>query len=106
MTTINQNFNIVAGDSKNIVVTVTKNDGTPLNLAGASIRWGFSDVIKDVTNGVIITDAVNGQFTVVLKPADTEGKSGKQKHEAEITDQFGNVSTVMRGELTIERSVI
>ncbi|MBT2725130.1 MULTISPECIES: hypothetical protein [unclassified Bacillus (in: firmicutes)] len=41
MTAINQNFSMFAGDSKNLIVNVTKDDGSTLDLNGTTVKWGL-----------------------------------------------------------------
>jgi hypothetical protein len=105
MTTKNQNFEMVAGDSKNVIVTVSDAD-----LTGATIKWAMkrsvssatANVSKDTTSGGIsISDATGGIFTISLIPADTSALKGDFYHEAEITDAQNNVSTVMTGRISI-----
>lgn len=98
----NQNFSMFAGDTKNINVTMT--DGTPLS--GSSIKWGLlkqgaTVVSKTTSNGITVAGSV---FTIKLNASDTVGFVGRYYHEAEVTDMFGNVSTVMTGFITIEKS--
>jgi hypothetical protein len=106
--TKNQNFEMFAGDTKYIVVTVSN-----VNLTGASVKWAMKktifnatpDVHKDtVSGGINITDAAAGKFTITLAPTDTTDISGSYYHEAEVTDAIGNVSTVLAGTVTINRS--
>lgn len=107
MTVKNQNFEMYAGDTKNIEITISS-----VNLAGASVKWAAKKTIydavpalyKDTAGGITITDAAAGKFTIALAPADTADLSGKYYHEAEVTDQSGNVSTVTTGTITINLS--
>lgn len=109
MTTKNQNFEMYAGNTKNIVVTVAD-----VNLTGATVKWAMKKTIYDAepavakttAAGIAVTDATTGIFTVTLFPADTRNLSGTYQHEAEITDAPGNVSTVLTGQLTIHLSAI
>lgn len=104
MTKKNQDFEMFAGNSKDIIITMADSSG----LSGATIKW----VLKKSVNGQLITMKTVGGgisigltfFTVRLNPADTEGLSGRFYHEAELTDVLGNVSTVTTGHVTIEAS--
>lgn len=97
----NQNFTMVSGDSKNITVSML--DGVPLD--GATVKWALKQsstvVSKTTSSGITIAGST---FTIRLNSADTASLIGKYYHEAEVTDMFGNVSTVMTGNITIERS--
>lgn len=96
-------MNLYAGDTKIIEVTVTENN-SPVDLTGASIKFGFDTVLKEVGSGITITDAVNGIFEVKLDPKDTQDLSGLKYYECEVTDNVGNVSTVLNGTLVITKS--
>lgn len=104
-----QNFEIHAGDSRDIVVTVTDSQGGAVDLTGAAIAWQLARsadaaspaVFKSLGTGISITDGPNGVFTVTLDSADTEGLTGLYYHEAEVTDTAGNRSTVLSGVATI-----
>lgn len=104
MTVKNQNFEMVAGDTKNIVIPVSNvND-----LAGASVKWALKKTVYDASNAVYKDTASGGisisgtTFTVALAPADTVAlRPGDYYHEAEVTDAAGNVSTVTTGKVTI-----
>ncbi|OME86914.1 hypothetical protein BK120_08300 [Paenibacillus sp. FSL A5-0031] len=101
----NQNFEMFAGDTKNVTVTVTGVD-----LTGASVKWAMKksiynaepDVYKDTLTGVTIT--APDKFVIAFKPADTAALSGGFYHEAEVTDASGNVSTLLSGTITVNRS--
>jgi outer membrane lipoprotein-sorting protein len=88
-----------AGDTKNITISVTKDDGTPLDLTGCTITWVLkknnSELVKTTTNGVI-----------GLVASDTSDLNGIYPHECELTDQTGNVSTIFIGKVTIEKYII
>jgi hypothetical protein len=113
LATRGQNFEIYAGDSKNITVTVTNADGSPIDLTGATIKWALkkrvsspADITKETnTNaGISVANPTTGVFLIPLKPDDTKDLSGVFYHEAEVTDGVGNVSTVLTGEVTIHKS--
>ena len=107
MTAKNQNFEMFAGDTKNIDVTVAG-----VNLAGSTVKWAMKktiysaapDVAKDTVDGITVTDPNGGRFTISLLPSETRSLSGTYYHEAEITDANGNVSTIFTGTITINRS--
>lgn len=108
LTAKNQNAEIIAGDSKQIVVTVTNTDGSLVDLTASTVKWAMKHnpvmtnvVYKDTTAGITISNATGGEFTIQIDPTDTTGLTGDFYHEAELTDQTGNVSTVMTGRITI-----
>jgi hypothetical protein len=108
MTAVNQNFEMYAGDSKNIVVSVTDGASRALDITGASMKWILrptqataSNIIEKSTPEIIL-DVYTA--TIKLLPEDTESLAGNYYHEAELTDQIGNVSTVMVGNVKINRS--
>jgi diketogulonate reductase-like aldo/keto reductase len=98
-------FSIYAGDTKDIEFTISE-EGQKVDLTSASIQWlmkkGEVTITKTNTNGITLTDATNGVFTVKLTNADTKGLSGMFTHEAKITDATDNVSTVYVGKFMIK----
>jgi len=101
MAATKQNFSMFAGESKEIIVSVTKENKSKLDLTGSSIKWSFRNVIKTETNGITINDPTNGEFTIYLSPIDTQNLKGIFSHEATVTDAIGNVSKVMTGTIAI-----
>ncbi len=103
-----QNFEMVAGDTANLHVSVTEN-GASKNLSGATIKWVLYDEVNGVTvltkatgGDITVTNVTGGQFTVALAPADTVNVApGRYYHESEVTDETGNVSTIFTGHVTI-----
>jgi hypothetical protein len=109
MTAINQNFDMYAGDSKNIVISVVDEANKPLNVEGVTVKWILRPTqpitapnILDKTTPEIET--AEDKVTIKLLPQDTETLYGNFYHEAELTDQIGNVSTIMVGSIKINRS--
>jgi hypothetical protein len=108
-----QNITIYAGDTADINVTVYAGETTTRkNIANSTINWVVFDpdstgVILTKTTGdaITITDGLNGLFTISLVPADTEDiPPATYRHEAEITDSSGNVSTVTVGDFIVKES--
>jgi hypothetical protein len=107
----NQDFEIVAGDSRKIVITVDM-DG---DLGGATIKWWMGRTPKSTGENIFVQKQ-NGDgilvlaertFEISLLPADTaETPDGRWYHEAEVTDAFDNVTTVTIGRVTVLPSLI
>jgi hypothetical protein len=116
MTQKNQNFEMWTGETKRLIVKVTDDEtGLALNLTGAlAIEWkvkrGESDsttlLTKSLTDsGVLITNAVEGEFTVKLDPDATQNFSkGLYYHLSKVTDSIGRTSVVMTGTITLNKS--
>jgi hypothetical protein len=116
MTDEGQNFEMYAGESKVLTVTVKDEAAALIDLTGVSIEWivkRFEDdvtglITKTVGHGITLSNQVTdkGEFTITLAPADTESLGGASYyHEAEVTDVGGNVSTVTRGIMTVKKSL-
>ncbi len=111
MTMLNQNFSMWAGNTRYISVSVTEDDDTtPKDLTDAHILWimreyGEEDSLLEKTtddDGVQINDPpTDGIFTIILKPEDTVDLSGIYHHRAIVTNQHGEVSTVLMGSAII-----
>ena len=100
-----QNFEMTAGDTKTLVVTVKDSNDDAVAITGAAIKWqcarsfGKASSISKATggSGIVITDGPNGQFTVTLDADDTEDLVGNFYHEAQVTATDDTVSTVLFG---------
>lgn len=92
-----------AGDSKNIIVSVTDEGGSALDISGATFVYELSgrEVVKK--DGIISGDS---EVTFKLSPEDTLGWSGVYPHEVEMTDAAGNISTVYHDLITIQKPII
>lgn len=110
-----QDVTMVSGDTLDIQITVTDQDGTAVNLTDHTINWALCTnqnttpplVVKSTGGyGVTITNAVGGVFKVALVPTDTAAFSGIYYHEAVITQPTGEKYTVTTGYMTIESDVI
>lgn len=111
MAKVNQNFNMYSGNTVPIYVTITDPTNTAINLTGCTLKWtlqlrGATLATKDTTNGIIITDAVNGKVRINLQPADTHQVSGSCDHELEMINTAGDVTTVMTGKINVTLSLL
>lgn len=101
MTTMNQDFEMYSGETKNIIITVT--DAT--ELSNVVVSWTVSQSEYSITNifkkeGASVTVLLN-KITIKVDPVDTVALTGKYFHKCKIVDQLGNVSFVTTGEITI-----
>lgn len=110
---LDQNFEMVSGDTKDIVVTVLDELDQVVPINNAAIVFILSEneftaalVTKAVGTGIVITNGPGGVFTVTLDSADTEALIGEHYYEAEVTDTGGRVSTVVVGTIDIRKNVI
>jgi hypothetical protein len=94
---INQNFEMYAGDTLDITVTLTDAGGAPLDLTGLTLWWGMADVVKQVDVGETLT--------IHLVSADTEALIGAQRHQLRAIDVNGRVETLLTGVVRITESV-
>lgn len=106
MTIKNQNFEMYAGDTKNVSVTITNSSGAVVNLTGAVITWVLTfqsgTLQKATATGTItVANPATGVFTFNLLPIDTTGKQGVFNHGVEMVDATGNASTLLTGLATI-----
>lgn len=100
---------MTAGDTETLACTATDTAGTAINLTGATISYLLTDgqnlmVTKSLSDGITVTLAAAGTFSVVLSPDDTSGlEAGTYWHSAAITSSGGTVTTTLRGRLRISR---
>lgn len=110
MTAINQDFSMYQGDTKNLVVSVTKDDGSELDLTGCTVKWA---ILKSTTNSeklvLIETPRIrtdNNTITIPISSTDTLNLLGKYYHECKLIDTQGNASTIFVGYITLNKSNI
>jgi flavin reductase (DIM6/NTAB) family NADH-FMN oxidoreductase RutF len=111
-----KNFEMFAGDTPQIVVTVVDQDGAMVSLTGGHVLWEMAtqDWATN-TDAVIVTKTSDtaqitlgyGQFTVHLLSADTVGLAGSSYyHEAQVTLADGTVGTPLTGTIKIKPNLI
>lgn len=106
-------FDLFAGDTKTLQITVLDEQGQPLDITGAAVRWWASPspyvrpplIKKEIGNGLTLTDAAHGRFTVELAAADTQDLRGSFYYEAEVEDD-GAINTVLSGTFTVVPTLI
>jgi hypothetical protein len=100
-------FEMVAGDSQSITVTVVDETGAAVSLVGATVKYVIKTDVKAATNALLITSAtsaitiLSNTFTITLTPANTAGLAGEYYHEAEVTLLDTRVFTAFVGGLII-----
>jgi hypothetical protein len=108
-------FEMQAGDTKRLIVSVKDPAGAAIPLGGAiSIQWWAAKKVtsaihlveKGLGTGVTITDAPNGVLRVDIDPDDTALISGAYYHELEVIDSAGDIQTVLKGTMTVVKSLI
>jgi hypothetical protein len=112
MTQTRQNFEVYAGDDKEVTITVYQEDETTLlNLTSYTLNWVLYDadgdilLTKIIASGLTVPTPSNGQVVVSLVPADTLTLDpGVYSHELEITSVGGKISTVTTGLVKITNS--
>ena len=107
MTALKQNFTSYAGDDALPIFTVRDASGNTIDISTSSqIEWivsrdagGPAVLTKLLTLGgiVFVGGGTTGQFSPVIREADTEPLTGFYFHRAIITDQGGLVTTVTLG---------
>lgn len=106
---ITQDF--YSGNTKYIVVTVLKPDGTAKDLQGSEIVYTiYTDkavvaLRKTSVDGEIAVSGTDHNIaTATLNSYDTFPLSGLYRHEMTITDGSGVTETVMRGKVEVFKS--
>ena len=108
-----QNDSFYSGDHRTFTFTVKDGDAVVIDITGASFLWTcrrsalsavaeISKVSGESPSEIDILVAANGTLVVSIYPSDTAGISGEFYHELQMTDAFGNVTTVAFGTLTIK----
>ena len=103
------NIEMVAGNTKEIEITVVDSDGQAVDLSGYVARWGLFKphgggalVLKaSATGGIDVSQAASGLLVVSLAAADTDGLAGLYLHECEVEGPGGEIETVVQGEVRV-----
>lgn len=104
-------FVAYAGDTQQIVVTVTDEAGAALDMTGCALVYVMCDaagaeLLRKTTADGEITIAGN-VAAVAIDAGDTTALAGVYVyHEMQITDTLGNVSTLLAGTVTFVRTRI
>jgi hypothetical protein len=104
-----RHFTLWAGDDVTLSATATDSAGAAVNLTGSTLSWTLSDgnvarVTKTTSDGITVTSAANGTFTVSLDTADTSDlEAGTYRHRATVTDASSNITTVLDGRARVLR---
>lgn len=102
----------VAGDSAEIVATITVDKGSQTDVTTADIQFVLAReqgrealVTKTKDDGITVSDEATNEITVQVLPEDTDDLGGiggeDYYYEIEVTDSTGDVATVTTGTWTI-----
>ena len=102
----------IAGESQPFQFTITDEDGAPVNLTGAALRYSLA---RETGGGPLFTKTeadmtLSGSgphiITFALDPADTASMGGAHySHELQIIDGSGNCHKPVWGLVTIYPSI-
>jgi hypothetical protein len=105
-------WSYVTGDSLLFQYVITDDAGDPLDLTGATLRWGLAAVENGLPGTVVVEKvlddgisilgaAENGEIEVVVDPGEI-ATPGVYWHELEVLTQYGAKVTVSHGILNAE----
>jgi hypothetical protein len=103
---------LTAGDDYTIDLVIKDEAGEPLNITNlTSAKFYISSqgtlaVAKDLTDGIEITSALNGELDITLAAEDTEALRGTYEYEVEIVDAEGRYKTPVYGYITFRSGLI
>lgn len=109
------NFEVVQGDSVNIDFTYTDENGSPINLTGYSVIFAVRDEpggkvlcsTSTIGDGVTVTNAALGKFTVVITGAKTKKFTLPKAHyQCQVYTNDSNKKTILSGWFAVEKSTI
>jgi hypothetical protein len=108
-------FELYAGDTRDLIVSVVDQDGANVDLNNGTVLWQMAPTKwQDDPEAVLISKTsqagqitlANGSFTVHLLSADTEGLEGSFYHEAQVTLVDGTIGTTLVGKVKIKPNLI
>lgn len=106
MTATGQNFSMYQGDTRKLNVTVLGvQDLSTSDLTWVAYVPRTEQVVltKIVGSGITISGSSN-VFRLDLEPTDTLSLLGYYKHECELRDAGGNISTIFVGRMDVLKS--
>ena len=109
------NYDVIQGDSFQLDVTYTDELGAPINLGGYQINMEVRDkpggkilcATCSIGDGITVTDAANGVFSLVVSPAKTRKfVYPKSAFQIQVISSSGIVSTIHKGWFNVDAGVI
>ncbi len=103
---------LIRGDSKTFIVTVTDAANVLVNLTGAVLRFTVKRGVDDTDEeaavsvstgaGITVSDPASGVAIVTLSSTDTDVLTpGSYRYDVQVKDSTNAVSTVLRGRLRV-----
>lgn len=111
MAAVDQNFTFYAGETVEVIVTVTDpSSDKAIDLTGATVVWrAIRQITCDLAfekaspGGIDIVDPVYGVFKILLSRDETKVlEPGRYDHVAVVTDAMGHTCTVTIGVVTVK----
>lgn len=100
-----QDLTFTRGDTETIQVTMTTDDGTPIDITGrtyaSQLRTTPDIAAISATASCTITDAANGVMTVIFTPAQTSPLDPGYYYWDLQENASGTITTVMSGTVTV-----
>lgn len=106
------------GDTKSFTITLTDDDGLPLDVTGMSLiftvkRSRFdadADAVisKEVDDGIVVDDPTTGEAVLTIEPGDTSGLAARTHrlfYDVQVVDGAGVVITPLSDILEIQPDV-
>lgn len=111
-----QDFSVDSGRDYGLPVTITEDDDeTPMNLLDCDLSFivcraaGQAPIITKTSaddTEIDVTSVADGEATIYIDGADTEDFGGLTcEYELSVTDSDGDEATVLRGLITIKKSL-
>lgn len=112
-----RNFGMCNGDSRKLTVTVYDSSRTVVNLTGCTISFAIGTsptsaafVTYSIGSGITVSSPTTGIFTVTISAANTGTEVtypalAPWAYQCTITDGSSNVTTLLRGAISMMRAV-
>jgi hypothetical protein len=100
-----QNFSITRGDTETVVVNITSDGATPINITGRTYRAQLRSTKESPAISAsfvcTITNALQGQVTAVLSAATTGTLSAGTYYWDFEEDNSGVITTIIAGTVSV-----
>ncbi len=99
------------GDTKEVKVTITKADGSPFDLTGATITFTMKkddtdpDAEAVIQKTAVISTPASGEALLTLTATDTNQDTGEYFYDFQLVDSSGKVTTLLKETISVLQDV-
>lgn len=108
-----RDIKMIKGTTYELNSVARKTDGSVLDLTGATMTWRIgsddfstTNIESTIGDGITVTDATAGKYTLKLTPAKTANvDTAFYEHQVEVTDASSDIWNVLTGQFWLTGSL-